>query len=58
MVDSVVRRRHEHVLKPTEFADVLSVHPKLIDQVECTHGNHHLARHTDKKEGGVENPSE
>ena len=58
VVHAMIRGGYKNVFEPTELTNMLGMHPELIDEIQSAYRQHHFNRHTDKKEGGIKNPTE
>ena len=48
----------EHPVEPAELADLLGVHPELVQQVDQRHHHEHFQRHAGDRHRQVENPAQ
>ncbi len=58
VVNAMVGGRDKQPLQPSQFWNVLGMHPELVDEVEGADGYHHLCGDAQQKQRQVKQPSQ
>ena len=57
VVNPVIGRRNEYPFIPSQFGNVLGMHPVLVKQIERTHSDDNLRGNAEQVHGNIENPA-
>ena len=58
VMHAMIRWRNEHTISPAQLADVLRVHPELIDQINRVRGRNHFDGQPQQEQRQIEHPAE